>query len=214
MFTINRTSRKSATAYKSRKVYLPVTAICCLFFLFPTDFIAQEASIAYAPTTEVAAYESPFKNGADGYKEVYYEEGMDAKLEEKTNLILEDIFFAYDDDEILPQSERVLNDLVRILRGNEDLAIELSAYTDSRGTIRYNERLSRNRARNMVKYLTKKGISAARLLPIGGGESNPRNHCSDGVSCTETEYRENRRIEMRTARIITVLPLRNYIYKN
>jgi len=185
-----------------------------LSFLFPTDFIAQEASLAYASTTEVAAYESPFKIGADGYKEVYYEEGMDAKLEEKTNLILEDIFFAYNDDEILPQSERVLNDLVRILRENQELAIELSAHTDSRGTERYNERLSRKRASNMVKYLTRKGISAVRLLPIGSGEGNPRNHCSDGVSCTEYEHRENRRIEMRTARIISVLPLRNYIYKN
>ena len=214
MYTINQTFKKSTTAYKSRKVYLPLTAICCIFFLFPTDFIAQETTIAYAPAKDPSTYESPFKNVEDGYKEVHYEEGMDAKLEEKTNLILEDIFFAYDDDEILPQSERVLNDLVRILRENQDLAIELSAYTDSRGTTRYNERLSRNRASNMVKYLTKKGISAARLLPIGGGESNPRNHCSDGVSCTEMEYRENRRIEMRTARIISVLPLRNYIYKN
>lgn len=214
MFTINRTSKKSATAYRSRKVYLPVTAICCLSLLFPTDFMAQETSIAYVPATDVSTYESPFKNGADGYKEVQYEEGMDAKLEEKTNLILEDIFFAYNDDEILPQSERVLDDLVRILRENQDLAIELSAHTDSRGTARYNERLSRKRASNMVKYLTRKGISAARLLPIGSGEGNPRNHCSDGVPCTEYEHRENRRIEMRTARIITVLPLRNYIYKN
>ena len=214
MFTINRTSRKSATAYSSRKVYLPLTAICCFSFFISTDSIAQENSIAYVPTKEAATYENPFKNGADGYKEVLYEEGMDAKLEEKTNLILEDIFFAYNDDKILPQSERVLDDLVRILRANQDLAIELSADTDSRGTAYYNGRLSRKRASNMVKYLTRKGISAARLLPVGSGEDSPRNHCIDGVTCTEYEHRENRRIEMRTARIITVLPLRNYIYKN
>jgi len=216
MLTTNRTLCKESNACTSTPIYgfLIKGSIYSLLFLTSAWLSAQENTVDFSTEdSPTLSYVSPFKTAATPYKEVFYEEGMPAKLEEKTNLILEDIFFGYNDSDIQGSAQRVLDDLVRILRENPDLAIELSAHTDSRGTVRYNERLSRNRARNMVKYLTKRGISASRLLPIGSGEGKPRNHCEDGIPCTEAEHRENRRIEMRTARIIRPLPLRNYIYK-
>lgn len=182
-------------------------------FCLSTPLGAQDHSIAYVPIN-TAAYDSPFEHTFDGYKEVMYEAGMPAKLEDRTNLILQDIFFSFGDDQIRSDARSVLDDLVRILRENPDLAIELSAHTDSRGSQRANERLSRNRARNMVKYLTLQGIEASRLLPIGSGEKTLRNHCGDGVICSDQEHQENRRIEMKTARIVGNLPFRDYIYKN
>ena len=182
-------------------------------FCSNTPLTAQDQSIAYVPVN-VAAYESPFEYISEEYKEVIYEEGMPAKLDDRTNLILEDIFFSFGDDRIRSDAKNVLNDLVRILNENPDLAIELSAHTDSRGSQRTNERLSRNRARNMVKYLTLQGIEASRLLPIGSGEGVLRNHCGNGITCSDQEHQENRRIEMKTARIVGNLPLRDYIYKN
>ena len=217
MLTTNRTSCKKSNTCTPTPIYrfLIKGSFYSLLFFTGTWLPAQDNTIDFTTEdTPTLSYVSPFKDASTpSYKEVFYEEGMSAKLEEKTNLILEDIFFGYNDDDIQGSAQRVLDDLVRILRENPDLAIELSAHTDSRGTTRYNERLSRNRARNMVKYLSKRGISASRLLPIGSGESKPRNHCGDGIPCTEAEHRENRRIEMRTARIIRPLPLRNYIYK-
>ena len=182
-------------------------------FCWNAPLMAQDNSIAYV-SVNTTAYESPFEHMLDGYKEVIYEEGMAAKLEDRTNLILEDIFFSFGEDQIRSDARSVLDDLVRILRENPDLAIELSAHTDSRGSQRANERLSRNRARNMVKYLTLQGIEASRLLPIGSGEGSLRNHCGDGIVCSDQEHQENRRIEMKTARIVGGLPYRDYIYKN
>lgn len=199
----------------SNKFFPKALTIVSMVSLFcsSTALVAQDNSIAYV-SVNAASYESPFEHDPVEYKEVIYEEGMPAKLEERTNLILEDIFFAFGDDEIRSDAKNVLNDLVRILRGNPDLAIELSAHTDSRGSQRANERLSRNRARNMVKYLTLQGIEASRLLPIGSGEGTLRNHCGNGVICSDQEHQENRRIEMKTARIVGNLPYRDYIYKS
>jgi cell division protein FtsN len=41
------------------------------------------------------------------------------------------------------------------------------------------------------------GIARNRLVPIGLGESEPRNECNDGVPCTEQEHARNRRTEVR-----------------
>jgi len=212
MTTINRTLFKGSITCISHCTYF----LLFIFLLGSSAAMAQVSNdLQFESTSERMAYVSPFKHTPDGYKEIYYEEGMEEKLEEKTNLILPDIFFAYGDATILPQSEGVLQDLVRILNNNPDLAIELSAHTDSRGNARYNERLSKNRARNMVKYLTTNGVSASRLISIGYGEDMPRNHCGDGIVCSEQEHKENRRIEMRTARVLGTIPTRStYIYKS
>jgi len=198
MTTINRTFYKESDTCKSFLYY-------CLFLSFFIGSISTSSAqeqLTLQAEAEAYAYVSPFKHDPDGFKEVL------------TNLILPDVFFAYGDANILPQSEVVLQDVIRILNENSTLAIELSAHTDSRGNARFNERLSKNRARAMVKYLTRNGVSASRLISVGHGEEQPRNHCGDGVFCSEQEHRENRRIEMRTATIIGKLPTRStYIYK-
>ena len=211
MATINRTFYKESDTCKSFLSY----CIFLSFFIGSVSTLLAQDQLTLQAEEETYAYVSPFKHDPDGFKEVIYEAGMEAKLEEKTNLILPDIFFAYGDANILPQSEIVLQDIVRILNENPALGIELSAHTDSRGNARFNERLSKNRARAMVKYLTRNGVSASRLISVGHGEEQPRNHCGDGIVCSEQEHRENRRIEMRTATIIGKLPTRStYIYKS
>jgi cell division protein FtsN len=73
----------------------------------------------------------------------------------------------------------------------------LASHTDCRGTSRYNEELSQRRANGVVEYLVQKGINRDRMRPVGYGESEPRNHCNDGISCTEDEHARNRRTEVR-----------------
>jgi peptidoglycan-associated lipoprotein len=51
--------------------------------------------------------------------------------------------------------------------------IQINAHTDARGTVSYNDKLSRGRANSVVKYLIQQGISPERLLAKGFGESNP-----------------------------------------
>ena len=211
MSTINRTFCKELNACALPRFTL-------LYFLligFLPLSSAQQIQLTFEDTEGNIAYVSPFKHTPDGMIEVAYEEGIELKLEENMNLVLPDIFFELGATSLLPESEYVLQDLVRILNENPDIAIELSAHTDSRGNTRSNERLSKNRARNMVKYLTQNGVNAARLISVGYGEDKLRNHCGNGIVCTDAEHRENRRIEMRTVKLIGQLPTRStYIYKN
>ena len=46
-----------------------------------------------------------------------------------------------------------------------------------------------------VNYIVAKGINPQRIKPEGMGESKLRNHCADGVDCTEEEHAYNRRTE-------------------
>jgi len=71
--------------------------------------------------------------------------------------------------------------------------VELGSHTDSRGSKQYNQELSQKRADAVVEYLVNKGIDPERLIAKGYGESQPVNHCVDGVECTEEEYQRNRR---------------------
>lgn len=77
-----------------------------------------------------------------------------------------------------------------------EMKIQLSAHTDARGNALYNKQLSEQRAKAAKKYLVDKGIAASRIITIGFGESRIRNHCKDGVTCTEDEHLFNRRTEV------------------
>jgi len=74
---------------------------------------------------------------------------------------------------------------------NPTLRLTIKGYTDNVGTDADNQLLSENRAKAVVDYLTKKGVSETRLKAKGYGESNPR-----ATNDTEEGKALNRRIEM------------------
>ena len=53
------------------------------------------------------------------------------------------------------------------------LKIELGGHTDSQGSAPYNQSLSERRAKAVVDFVTKAGISGARLVSAGYGEVEP-----------------------------------------
>lgn len=70
-----------------------------------------------------------------------------------------------------------------LLQENPGLILELSSHTDSRGSATANQKLSENRARACYKYLVEqKGVDPRRIVPVGKGESMPREvYLIDGV---------------------------------
>jgi len=77
-----------------------------------------------------------------------------------------------------------------------DLKLELSAHTDSRGSNSYNQRLSQARAQSCVNYLKKKGVLSKNMKAKGYGEYKLINRCKNGVKCSDEEHQENRRTEV------------------
>jgi len=107
-------------------------------------------------------------------------------------IVLENIFYDYDEWAIRDDAKPSLNRLSVILKNNPQVRILLSSYTDCRGTDEYNMELSRKRAEAAVEYLQSVGIPARRLEFRGLGESSPVIDC-DCDSCTEAEHQANRR---------------------
>jgi peptidoglycan-associated lipoprotein len=110
---------------------------------------------------------------------------------------LKGIYYDLDKFTIRPDAAKVLDSLAVILTLNPGITIELGSHTDSRAAEDYNLKLSQKRAESCVEYLTKKGITKARLTPLGYGETQLVNDCSDGVDCTEDQHQENRRTTFR-----------------
>jgi len=83
------------------------------------------------------------------------------------------INFDYRTAKISPEGYEKLDRLAAVAALNPDYEIVIRGYTDNVGTYRFNEKLSRSRARIVERYLVEKGISAERIDTIGMGESDP-----------------------------------------
>lgn len=110
--------------------------------------------------------------------------------------VLENIFYDFDKYNIRKDAAVILDQLVRTMRDNPTLRIELSSHTDSRGSHAYNDKLSQHRAQSAVNYIVSRGIERDRLVAKGYGERRLVNRCADGVKCTAAEHQANRRTEV------------------
>ena len=113
----------------------------------------------------------------------------------KKAIQLKNIYYDFDKWNILPESETELNRLVAFMAENPEVKVELSSHTDSRGSNKYNQKLSEKRAQSAVDYILSKGITADRITAKGYGEERLINNCKNGVRCTKEEHRMNRRTE-------------------
>ncbi|TXK37796.1 OmpA family protein [Pontibacter qinzhouensis] len=112
-------------------------------------------------------------------------------------IVLEKIYYDLDKWAIRPDAARELDKLVKVLKANPAIKIEMSSHTDSREGFAYNQLLSERRAQAAVDYLISKGIGKERLTAKGYGKTRLVNGCIDGVPCSEQEHQLNRRTEFK-----------------
>ena len=110
---------------------------------------------------------------------------------------LNNIFYDFDDDQILPDAEKDLAILLELLNQYPDMVIELSSHTDAQGNDEYNDDLSLRRATSAVNWLLERGIEETRVKAVGYGEQFILNRCVNGVECDDNEHRFNRRTEFK-----------------
>jgi len=89
-------------------------------------------------------------------------------------VMIDNIFYDFDKATLRPESEKALDELVKLLTENPNVTIELSAHCDFKGSAEYNKRLSQRRAEAVVNYLVAKGIANDRLTPVGYGKEKPK----------------------------------------
>jgi len=129
---------------------------------------------------------------ADLEKNLYLE-----KIELEKAIRLENIYYDFDKSNIRADAAVELDKLVKIMKENPTIWIELGSHTDSRGNDQYNQWLSQSRANSAVQYIIDRGIEKNRITAKGYGESMLLNKCANGVRCTEAEHQLNRRTEFK-----------------
>ena len=117
---------------------------------------------------------------------------VSVKSLEDRSIKLNNIYFDFDKYDLKPESSTELDRVYKFLSDNPEIKIEISAYTDSKGSDEYNIDLSQKRAQSVVNYLIARGIDSNRLIAKGYGKADP-------VADNETEEGRalNRRVEMK-----------------
>lgn len=112
----------------------------------------------------------------------------------------ENIFYENNKSTIRPESKVILNKIVKILNDNPKVKVEIISHTDANGDDAANLELSSKRALEVADYFIKSGISDKRIKTAGKGETQIRNRCLNGVSCSDKEHEYNRRTEFKFSR--------------
>jgi OOP family OmpA-OmpF porin len=124
--------------------------------------------------------------------EVVTANDMTKKISEKGHIALYGIYFDFDSDVLKTESDPTFGEIAKALNADTSLNIYVVGHTDNKGTLDYNEDLSKRRAKAVVGELTKKyGIDKERLVPVGVGLAAP-------VATNDTEEGRalNRRVEL------------------
>ena len=107
-----------------------------------------------------------------------------------SKIALRNVFYDVGKSTLRPESGSELNRLVKLMQDVSTLKVEISGHTDNMGSKTLNSKLSEDRAKSVVLYLTNKGIALDRLVAVGYGSAKPiaSNESSEG-------RQENRRTE-------------------
>ena len=103
----------------------------------------------------------------------------------------QDILFATDSAALRPDLQSDLIALGRNLQQYPNTTVQVIGHTDSDGSAAYNQDLSERRARSVASVIQSTGVSGARIVPIGRGESQPI-----ATNQTAAGKQQNRRVEV------------------
>lgn len=106
-------------------------------------------------------------------------------------LVLDGVNFDFDKATLRQEDIAIIDKDVTGLDKWGNVNIEVAGHTDSRGSDKYNMKLSQRRAEAVRNYLISKGIAADRLTAKGYGESQP---VADNA--TDEGRFKNRRVEL------------------
>jgi outer membrane protein OmpA-like peptidoglycan-associated protein len=118
-------------------------------------------------------------------------DAFQGELTRNKKMILEHLYFEFDQSVILPESHFELDQLAAVLLQKTQLKLYVYGHTDNLGTVQYNQKLSEDRALAVRNYLLAKGVSRFRIFTQGFGSSQP---VSDNT--TNQGKQLNRRVEI------------------
>lgn len=121
---------------------------------------------------------------------------VDTKFDQGETLIINSLYFVYDQVNLIEKSQPDLDKVLNYLKVNKEAKLLIAGHTDSRGEEKYNQWLSNARANKIKNFLYKAGVEQGRIETKGYGESKPiaPNENEDGSDNPEGRQK-NRRVE-------------------
>jgi outer membrane protein OmpA-like peptidoglycan-associated protein len=98
--------------------------------------------------------------------------------------------FDFNKSTLTPQAKTNLDKLVTVFTDYPDTNIVIYGYTDNKGAVDYNLKLSQERANSVKSYLVKKGLVSTRFTTTGMGIADPIE-----TNDTDAGRSKNRRVE-------------------
>lgn len=102
-----------------------------------------------------------------------------------------DVLFDTSKADLRPTARERLAKVAGILLSYPDIHVEIDGFTDSTGTLEFNQRLSEERADAVRSYLQSQGVNAASMTTQGFGPSQPI-----ASNDTPSGRQQNRRVEL------------------
>ncbi len=109
---------------------------------------------------------------------------------------LKNVFFERGSASLLKESNAELDRIVKLMKENPSMQIELMGHTDNRGNAELLLKLSNERVESVKDYMVKKGINGSRITGNGYGGTKTI-HKND----SENEHLKNRRVEFKIIKI-------------
>ena len=106
------------------------------------------------------------------------------------NVRVETVLFDFDDDHISRQEQIRLNEVVKLMKENPYIQLEVVGHADIIGNENYNHELSQKRADKVMSFLKDRGIGEDRIKINYFGSSKPI-----ASNQTDTGRAQNRRVE-------------------
>lgn len=136
----------------------------------PSEFVFSKDSFI-SKTTQFKLQDL---NDKDPLTNVYQNETV---YLDKMNIIkrenISPVYFDFNKYELRKEGKIALDSVYDILYHNPTYTVKVDAHTDSKGTDKYNLKLSKRRANSAVNYLLRKGVDPSRITLEAFGKSVP-----------------------------------------
>lgn len=141
-------------------------------------------------TSDAESSEAPAAASAAPAKEATTEVSAES-VSTGASIRLEGVTFASGSDQLVGNSQTILDKVAKVLAEKNDSKVEVAGYTDSTGNAAINKNISQMRAAKVKTYLESKGIAAERMTAVGYGQESP---IADNA--TAEGRKANRRVEL------------------
>lgn len=195
------TSQKQQGRYKTIKRKVVVTPATVREIVIPAEYATIQKRVLAKDETVDSSEVAPIVR-----EEVFFVRDRKSKDDyewrkiecELLDFNVLPIYYGLNSSDLNAKAREVIDEkLLALMLKKPEIRVEINSHTDSRASDDFNLDLSERRAKAVVDYLASRGIKRARMEYHGYGETQPVNHCINGVECSEEQHAKNRRTEFR-----------------